>query len=197
MTYFNSDYISNSDLKKVNKYWNGGLPEPDNLQEIFDDGTCIHETLLEHHKADKSLDIYPIAVEMAKTVRKDSLCGSLLRMHDFKVEHEFYRQNVHGVNGRCKMDGSSKAMSVIFEYKGLGVTTEKAFHEAIMRFDYDQGAAWYLDVTGYRRLIIGGASKKDPKKLFKVLIDRDHHYYKSGLIKVQKSISILKQLIGV
>jgi hypothetical protein len=201
MTYFDSDYISNSDLKRMNKYWNPLYKEPENLEEIFKDGTLIHETLLEPHKV-AHLDPlgdhkYALAIEMAKTMRKDVIVDALFKMPDFKVEYEFYKNNVHGVRGRCKMDGSSKMASLIFEYKGLSVTSKKAFDEAILRFDYDQGAAWYLDVTGFKRCYIGAPSKKDPRKRFSVLIDRDHLFYHTGLEKVKKSIEILKQFIEV
>jgi phosphoenolpyruvate carboxylase len=198
MNYFDSHYISNSDLKKASRYWNPQYEEPENIEEIFKDGTLIHETLLEPHKVmhlDPFADPkFALALEMAKTMRKDPIIDRLFKMHDFRVEHEFYREDVHGVKARCKMDGSSKSASVIFEYKGLSVTTQSAFEEAITRFDYDQGAAWYLDVVRHCRYVyIGAPSKKDPRKKFSVLIDRNHKFYTLGLHKVKKSIAIIKQ----
>lgn len=201
MTYFDSDYISNSDLKRVNKYWNPRYREPENIEEIFKDGTLIHETLLEPHKVlhlnRDTNPKYALALDMAKTTLEDRLTKSLFMMPDFRVEHEFYKQNIHGVKARCKMDGSSKIASTIFEYKGLSVTSQNAFEEAIMTFDYDQGAAWYLDVTGYRRCLIGAPSKKNSRKYFKVVIDRDHLLYKTGEVKVLKSIEILKTFVEI
>lgn len=194
--YFDSDYLSNSDIKKLRSYWDPKGVQLENIEEIFEEGTLNHHALLERHKADTSHQRYGRAVQMADTVKSDPTVRQLMGMRDFKVEHEFYRLNVHGVKGRCKMDGSSKMISTILEYKGLGVTTQKAFEDAIVHFDYDQGACWYLDVTGYKRLLIVAGCKPDPRKKFKILIDRDHLYYKTGLEKVEKGLEIYHQLVA-
>jgi len=211
--YFASDYISNSDLKRVKKYWDPSFKEPENLEEIFDLGTLIHACLLEpaiakvilqrrlaaavtSEERDKILDDYNLAQQMAATMKRDKLCGPLMTYHDFSAEHEFYRQSVHGVKARCKVDGRSKSLAFVLEYKGLSVSSEKAFDDAIINFDYDQGAAWYLDVTRYRRCLIAAVSKKDPRKIFKRLVDRDHPIYRTGEEKVLHSLEILKQFVG-
>lgn len=169
-------------------------PDPENLEEIFDLGTLIHACLLEPHKADKTHKEYELAVTMSKTVMKDDLCRRIIMMPDFRSEHEFYRYNVHGTKGRCKMDGSSKKLSAVLEYKGLGVTTDNAFEEAIYNFDYDQGAAWYLDTSKYKHCLIAAVSKKDPRRIFKRIIDREHKIYRSGLYKINRIIGDWKQL---
>jgi hypothetical protein len=182
--YFSHEYASNSDLKRlVNKIING-KEEPENLSVIFDQGTLNHQALTEPHKADRTDPNFPLADKMAKTVLKDDLCRRLIMMRDFRREHEFYKENVYGIKARCKTDGDSKILSTCFEYKGLAVTTDKAFEEAIYHFDYDQGAAWYLDVMDYKFVIIAGVSKKYPDRLFKRLIDRNHQMYISGQQKV-------------
>jgi hypothetical protein len=216
--YFNHEFLSNSDLKRLKKYWDpNAAPEPENLEEIFDLGTLIHACLLEPKIAEmivnkkltdaiarnasideinKINEDYELAKAMAATIRKHPIIGPLMLFRDFKVEHEFYRYNIHGVDARCICDGASRALDFVFEYKGLSVTTENAFRDAIVNFDYDQGAAWYLDTAKRKRMIIAGVSKKDPRKIFKVLIDRDHIYYKTGLEKVLMALEIKKQLIG-
>lgn len=94
------------------------------------------------------------------------------------------------------MDGDSKALGLVFELKGLAIDSDRAFEEAIDRFDYDQGLAWYLDVSGYKRALIVAVSKKKTDRLFKRIVDRDHVYYKRGLSKVKKSIILWKQILG-
>lgn len=192
MSYYDHQYASNSDLKKLINRYVEGREEPD-LEEVFNLGTLIHQAILEPHKADVKHKDYKLAKKMADTVLKDQLCRDLIFMPDFKREYEFYRNNVHGIRARAKMDGYSSRISTIMEYKGLKVTTDKSFEEAIFKFDYDQGAAWYLDTSGAKRLLIVAVSKSDPKKIFKRLIDRSHPIYQSGLVKVQRAVMYWKQ----
>lgn len=195
--YFNHEFASNSDLKKLVKMMEDGVvDEPENLSDIFDLGTLIHAILLEPHLADRTHKDYELAKEMAKTFMKDPLCHQLMFLHDFKREWEFYRYNVHGIKARCKMDGKSTSMSAILEYKGLACRSQKEFDEAIYRFNYDQGAAWYLDVTNYKHCLIVAVSKKDPRRIFKRLIDRDHLIYKIGEEKVVKAVTLWKEFFS-
>lgn len=193
MTYFDHDYASNSELKAIIQK-SEGRRNPDNLQQIFEAGTLNHHALLEPHKADKSHIGYTTAVTMAKTVLADEMCRKLILMPDFRREHEWYKQNLFGLKGvRCKTDGDSKAMSTIFEYKGLAITTENGFDSAIENHDYDQSAFLYLNVVGYKNYLIVGVSKKDPKKLFKRLITREHRWYTTGGVKTDKAVRAWKQ----
>lgn len=170
-----------------------------NLEVIFDQGTLNHQALTEPHKAHnwlkhttthptKAKQDFDLAMAMAKTVLKDELCRRVILSVDFRREWEFYRQNVHGIRARCKADGDSKILKTVFEYKGLAVTTEKAFDEAIDNFDYDQGVAWYLDTTHYDRVLIAAVSKKKPDMLFKRIVDRNHQIYLRGEQKVLKAV---------
>lgn len=194
MGYFDHDYVSNSDLKAISNRHNPKREEPENLQAIFDAGTLNHNVLLEPHKADKNLPGYKLASDMANTVLKDNTCRSLIMMHDFRREYEFYRANMFGLKGvRCKTDGYSKTMSTIFEYKGLAITTENAFDNAIVNHDYDQSAFFYLNVVRCENYLIVGVSKKDPRKLFKRLITKTHPYYFSGEQKVDANVRLWKQ----
>lgn len=187
--YYSHQYVSNSDLKRLDARFIGNArPEPENIEEIFDLGTLIHQVLLEPYKADKNHKDYKLAEEMAWTFLKDKTCGQFFRMHDFRREHEFYRVNVHGLKARCKMDGDSKSARTILEYKGLSVTSDKQFEDAIYNFDYDQGAAWYMDTTGFSRLLMVAVSKKRPKLIYKRLIDRNSKIYHSGVDKVKRKV---------
>lgn len=198
MSYFSHEYASNSDLKKWRKMNDPTYQgEPENIEEIFDLGTLIHQILLEPYKVNRLNKDFELANTMAQTFMKDSLCRQVLMLPDFRREHEFYNENIHGIKGRCKMDGESKMMDLVLEYKGLAVTTQKAFLDAIDRFDYDQGAAWYLDVSKRKRCFIAAVSKKDPKRPpFKLLIDRDHDVYKRGEMKVGHCVQLWKDTFG-
>lgn len=209
--YFSHEYTSNSDLKKlVNQIINGEVM-PENIDVIYDQGTLNHQALLEPYKADvwlsnklygpddedieakkKAKEDYELACIMAKTVLKDDLCRKFIMMQDFRREHEFYRLNVYGIKGRCKTDGDSKILQTCFEYKGLALTTEKAFDDALYHFDYDHGATWYLDVMKYKYWLVAAVSKEQPDRLFKRLVDRNHLIYLRGREKVIKSTNYWK-----
>ncbi|HTJ52593.1 MAG TPA: hypothetical protein VL443_24225 [Cyclobacteriaceae bacterium] len=189
MSYFDHHYVSNSDLKKLHHKLAGRVDQP-NLQEIYDAGTLNHNALLEPYKCDKTHPGYPLAKTMAETVLRDELCRKIIMHHDFRREHEWYRSNRWGLKGvRCKTDGDSKELSTIFEYKGLAITTEKAFDAAILHHDYDASCYYYLNVVGYKYYLIAGVSKEKPKMLFKRLYTRDHDVYSSGGIKIETEIS--------
>lgn len=207
MNYFEHPFVSNSDLKQIVARANGKT-QPDNLQEIFDDGSLNHHALLEPHKADEWLKIqllhpeadrrksqakYDRAKAMAATVLKDPFLQKLIMMPDFKREHEHYKSNMFGLKGiKCKCDGESRSLSAIFEYKGLALTTDKQFGEALEFHDYDQSAFWYLNTTGYTYYPIVGVSKQYTDRLFKRLITRDHPLYQTGEIKAIKAIGVWK-----
>ena len=190
--YYQHHYASNSDLKRLVSRYVEGREQPD-LEEVFTLGTLIHAALLENHKANENHKDYKLAQTMAKTVMNDPLCRQLILIRDFKREYEFYRQDVYGIKARAKMDGYSRVLSTVLEYKGLSVLTDKAFMEAVYNFDYDQGAAWYLDTSGARNLLVVAVSKKNPRKMFKLLIDRNHDVYKSGLVKVKRAVQLWKE----
>lgn len=219
--YFQHHYLSNSDLKRMVQHFDP-KPQPDNLEEIFDLGSLIHAVLLEPVRIsgpfiatdgseaayllneDKKITRftskqYFLAKTMAETFMRDELCQRLIMWRDFKREHEFYRTGLFGIRDgvRCKADGYSKELSIGLEYKGLAIANDKAFEEAIVRLDYDQGLAWYLDIMRVKQFLIVGASKKDPKKIFKRLVDRNHPYYQSGMVKIEKCVKMYSNLIEV
>lgn len=204
MSYFNHRYASNSDIKEIVARHHGKT-KPDNIQLLYDFGTEFHSGITEPHKMDKTKitqDQVELIGDMSKTFWKDDMCRKIAMMSDFRREHEFYRKHTRfGIGARCKTDGDSKKLRVILELKGLGVTTEKSFRESLLHLDYDQGAAWYLNVASanwapYDYKLIVGISKKDPSLLFKMLIDRTHSYYKSGLKKVNYGVNLWKNVYG-
>lgn len=212
MTYFEHPYASNSSLKEVVARHNGKT-KPENIQLLYDFGTEFHAGITEPHKmnVDKiTPEQVQLIADMRRTFWKDDLCRQIAMTPDFRREHEFYRKDRFGVGAKCKTDGDSRKLKVILELKGLGVTTEKAFRDSLLHLDYDQGAAWYLNVATnisgiqldikhscyYAYKLIVGISKKDPGLLFKMLIDWKHPFYKSGLQKVKYGVHIWKDVYG-
>lgn len=199
MSYFDHPYASNSNIKEiVDRYEN--RQKPQGIQAIFDFGTQFHAGITEPHKADWSkvdAEDKELIQEMSKTFWRDPLCRQIAMLADFRREHEFYRVGRFGLMGaKCKTDGDSRRLQTILELKGLSVNTDKAFRESVEHLGYDQGGAWYLNTTDgyvhYKRKLIVGISKLNPDRLFKVIIDRDHPLYKTGMEKIKKGVGIWK-----
>jgi hypothetical protein len=200
MSYFGHHYASNSDIKEIVAR-SENRQKPENIQDLYDMGTETHSGVIEPHKMRVGVldqDQIELINVMSKTFWKDKMCRDIMMAKDLRREYEFYRVNRFGLQGaRCKADSESKRLQVCLELKGLGVTTEKGFRDSIMHHDYDQATAWYLNtMTGYhfyRYQLIVGLSKKQPDLLFKMLIDRNHQFYKSGMEKVRHGVMVWKQ----
>jgi len=193
--YRNHPYVANSDLKRL-KSELVGSPVPDNLEEIFAFGTLSHALILEPHLADYTHKDIMLGIEMRDTFMADEFCQAFVEHPDFVPERHFYNKDILGIQGKCMMDGSIESRKDILEFKSLAVTTQSAFEEAIYHFDYDMGAAWYIDVSKFDRLLIVAVSKKNTKRLFKMIIDRDHEAYKSGLEKYTEWVERYTELFG-
>lgn len=195
MTYFDSHYVSNSDIKELRYRIDRKFDKPDNIEEIFDSGTLNHHALFEPYKADKNHKSYALACQMASTVLKDDMLKNIIMLPDFRREHEWYRKGVFGLDCRCKTDGDSKSMSLVIDYKGLAISSDKAFEESIDRFDYDQAIAWYLDIVKYDNYLLFGVSKIKPNLIFKRFVTREHEYYQRGLEKAENGVKLWKAII--
>lgn len=201
MSYFNHHFASNSDIKEIVAR-SQGKEKPENIQDIYDMGTETHSGVIEPHKMRVGIldqDQIELISAMSKTFWRDKMCRDIMMAPDLRREHEFYRVNRFGLEGaRCKADSESRKLQVCLELKGLSVSTEKGFRDAILHHDYDQAGAWYLNtMTGfnfYRYQLIVGLSKKNPDLLFKMLIDRSHPYYASGMEKVKYGVTLWKQM---
>lgn len=211
MIYYEHQYVSNSELKQISDM-DTGREKPPNLQEIFDRGRLNHEVLLEPHKAaityesmlqdcygeeDKVRALqkdYQRAKEMAQTVLEDELCQRIITMADFRREHEWYRiRNSFGFSGiRCKTDGDSRMASVVFEYKGLAVSTWNAFINSVSQFCYDQASAFYYEGTLLDNYLIAAVSKTNTRKMFKLMIHRGDKYHATGDAKVRMAARLWK-----
>ena len=187
--------VANSDIKAL-KAQMIGSPIPENLDGIFEFGTLSHHLILEAEKANYLHEDIRKGLEMKDTFYDDPFCRAFVEHPNFEAEKEFHRNNLLGVSAKCRMDGSIRSRKEILEFKSLAITTQSAFEEAIYHFDYDMGLAWYLDVSQYDVELIVAISKKKTDRLFKMVIDRDHDVYKSGLEKYTEWTAKYKELFG-
>lgn len=195
--YFQHDFISNSDLKDFKKKISGvTFEEPANLQEIFDMGTLSHAVIFEPHMANREHENLELALAMKDTFWADPACRMFALADDFHREYPFYNDRAivgpYKVKLRCKYDGVRLRTKMMLEFKGLSIDTEKAFREALVRYDYDQAAAHYMITGDLRMALMVGISKKDPKKLFKWFIKRYDEFYLSGEQKLIDTLTTLR-----
>lgn len=165
-----------------------GAVYPPNIERIFEFGSLTHACIFEPHLANKNDPDYDIAQRMRDTFYSDWLCASIMKYKGIKCEHEFYRK-VDGLKRRCKADTSVKDINLLVEFKGLSITSEKQFRESITHFDYDMGAAFYIDTTGLDRELIVGVSKKKTDQIFRFMIEKGDMYYIKGREKYIKAIT--------
>lgn len=199
MNYFEVDtHVSNSDIKELCKRDGQKFDEPPNLKAIFEFGHLVENVIFQPHLVNWNHKDIELAKAMAKTYQKDPVCRMFLMVQDFRCQHEYYRSDRCGIglSTKCMTDGDSKKLDMFLEFKGLSIDSENQFEEAIDRFDYDQGLAWYLDTTCYKRGLIVAGSKKSPDRLFKRIVDRDHVYYRRGLNKIHAGVATWKRYFG-
>lgn len=199
--YYGRKEISNSDLLELKKYFlPSGLVL--DLEQAYRFGNLVDALITEPHKCDhikKMVDTvsftgeeWNTAYNMLKSFRKDPMSMQLLSMstgqavfvkENFPIEFE-------GINfslpARCKYDLFMEAAGYGGDIKSTVATTQRQFEEAFMHFDYDQSRAWYMDISGAKKDVVIGISKKAPHKIFKIFITRDSDIYKSGLAKYKE-----------
>ena len=190
------EFISNSELKRLYKIAGGAFNEPENLDRIFEFGTLVHALLFEPRKANLLDPDIELARKMAYTFMTDPMCNRIMSVADIRYEHEFYRYDIFGFNGKCKVDFGSKMLDTAGEFKSLSCTTQRQFEESIDRFDYDQGAAWYIHTAQRRRCFIAAVSKKDPEQIFKKLVEKGDPIYNRGIEKIYRSKQSIDTIIG-
>jgi hypothetical protein len=196
MTYFSHSYLSNSDLKKFKQQVLNPREEPENLQEIFDFGSLFHHVILEPTLADLANKDLPLALQMRDTYWADKWCRNFSMSDDFEREQEFYETVQVGsyeFKSRCKADGIRTRLKVMLELKGLSVENEKAFRDALVRFDYDQAIVHYMLTTKCDIGMIVGISKRDPRKLFKWMVREHDDFYLIGEDKLINTLELLRQ----
>lgn len=199
--YYGRQEISNSDLSELQKYF---LPSNVviDLEQAYRFGNLVDALLTEPHRCDhlrKEIDSVPFtdqewgtAVAMMNKFRKDEFCNqtmkvcegqSVFSIPDFSIQHEGIEFTLPV---RCKYDFYSERMGYGGDIKTTAATTQKQFEEAFMRFDYDRSRAWYMDISGAKKDVVIGISKKFPHNIFKIFITRDSEIYKSGKAKYQE-----------
>lgn len=197
MSYFAHSNISNSDLRTFLIKMGLARELPQNMQAIYDFGELFHKTILEPHLIDRSTPTkdLELAMEMRNTFFRDPLCRAFIMAPDFRREHEFYETIEVGpyrYKARCKADGSRMRQQWLLELKGLNLTSQKAFNNALVDLDYDRAIVHYMITSKTNLDLVVGISKAKTELLFKKVVKKHDEFYAWGEEKLIKTLKLLR-----
>lgn len=195
--YYSRNEVSNSDLTTLKNYLEGKESEFPNKEQVYYFGNLFDAMVTESTKIDfKNQKFNNIPVDPSLFSNASKMKYSFLKdPFAFNVAKNSKKQTVIIDNVsltfkeftftllmRCKLDFDLSHIDLIADLKSTAATSEDQFISAVDMFDYDRQAAVYMSLAKVNRFAIIGVSKKNAK-VFKVLIDKDSEFYKSGMEK--------------
>ncbi len=199
MNYYGRHEVSNSDLSELKLKFSTRDYVID-CAEAYKFGRLIDAMITEPEIIDYfnltigddqySNEDFENAKAMKKAFVKDPFCKSLMSQStgqdvfsdpSFSIEYSGFEFQLPV---RCKYDLWSSLLMWGGDIKSTTAKTQKEFEAAVDYFDYDRQRAWYMDITKSKKDVLIGISKVN-KKIFKVPIDHDSKWYKSGKQKYQ------------
>lgn len=194
--YFLRPEVSNSELLDLRRAYYS-VPDQD-LEQVYNFGSLVDAMLTEVWRCDSlfrtlkdddglieyTVAEWMLAAAMAAVCERDPVIQAFIQggksQHIFIKRLSFsYDGDEYSIKGRCKFDSIKKAIKTGADYKTTACTTRKACLAAIGYFNYDQQAAWYMDLAGTDRHWLIFISKKT-KEVFKFAIERGDAMYEQG-----------------
>ena len=192
--YYNRSEVSNSDLGWLKDQLNPKMNFIDPTQ-AYADGNLLDAMITEPDKIDyfkrtregivfKKVT-FNNTVKMKKAFYKDDFCRDFMNGADgqkISVAHgKVYEWNgvEFTLNVRCKWDIWRNDWGWGGDIKSTAAETQLQFEAACKYFNYDRQRAFYMDIEGSERDVLIGISKKN-HKVFKIFINRDSNFYKTG-----------------
>ncbi|GHT03479.1 hypothetical protein AGMMS49525_08640 [Bacteroidia bacterium] len=196
-SYYNRLEVSNSDLSwlktQINPRENVSDPT-----EAYAFGSLIDAMITEPDRVDyfqMTLDgekvkkeLFNNAVAMKRAFWNDDFCRDFAdKMDGQKVsirhDNDFnYKGIDFKLDVRCKWDIWRTDWGWGGDIKSTTATTQAQFEAAARFFDYDRQRAWYMNIENSKRDVLIGISKVN-HKVFKIFINRESEFYKSGVQK--------------
>lgn len=192
-TYYSRKEVSNSDLGALKNYFAPKEFMMD-LRDAYRFGNLIDAMLTESHRVDfymKKVDgetftpaEWQLAMQMKEAGKKDpmlmkmlQLCeGQMVMTRDVEFDYHGFKFTL---TMRIKYDFFAKMMGWGGDLKSTAATSLKQFLDACLHFDYDRQRVVYMKVSGAKRDIIVGISKKN-LKVFHKTIEEGDDFYQSG-----------------
>lgn len=147
-------------------------------KEAAEFGRQFHERMLEYDKYKKALDenlpayqFFKYRIEKMKdSLYSNGLFNQLLINHDLYFEKEFFPIDSESGNYvKLKADAVCKNSIFCLDLKTTACKTREEFEKAIIEYNYDRQAAWYIDGTGVRKYYVFAVQKNEPYDVFTFL----------------------------
>lgn len=207
MNYYDvHDYVSNSDLNALRNALNLTEAIP-NLQEHYAFGNLVDAAALEKHRIDgNTLAVesggnlvfedhrIKTAEEMALAFHSQETLSFVF--HNAKTQYCFFRNHFEvthdgytfTIRAKCKLDLYRRKL-IGGDLKSTACTSQGAFVDSIFHFNYDQQAAWYMDLSRLDRFMIiglGKHKKRGKHNVFTYAVNRGDETYQGGKAKYSR-----------
>lgn len=205
--YFKRHEVSNSDLKSLARaYRVEADPFGDRIQTIFNFGSLIDALRTAAHLLVNNR-LYNDDLVTFVTLTEDELekgfalnkflnTDRLMKLFSDTMIGQFvflkrlnftYEGRDYFLRARCKFDHFTRreywsSIRVGIDYKTTAATSQRAFEASIEHFDWDQGAAFYMDIAQIDYFWLIGICKTK-NEIFKFAIRRGDAMYLRGRAK--------------
>lgn len=195
--YYSRNEVSNSDLSALKDYLLCADRTDYNKENAYRFGSLIDAMITEPHRINYyknrcddvvyTREEFEAAKQMKKAFMADPVASQMLKLSDTQkvfVEDANLRYGKFPftLRMRCKFDLWMPAARFGGDLKSTAATTQAQFEDAVRYFDYDRQRAVYMTLSGAKKDVLIGVSKKN-FKVFKIFIDRDSELFKSGMEK--------------
>lgn len=194
-TYYLRPEVSNSDLGWLQSQLNPSDRYSDPT-EAYRDGSLLDAMITEQWRVNyfkRTLDDQPFPkarfntiVAMKASFWKDEFCRDFATGADAQkitvVKDKVFNYNGYEfeVDCRCKWDIWRDDLGWGSDIKSTAAKNQTEFEAACYHFNYDRQRYLYMQLENSERDVLIGVSKIKPHRIFKVFINRNSEFYKSG-----------------
>lgn len=200
-TYYSLKEVSNSDLTELDQYFNPtkqfGDPEIAYKFGNLFDYLCTEPNKVNYFKRTISgyeepftPEVWHTAEQMKKVLKKDHFWAQISQYCAYqsifrnKLTFEYGYLNF-SLNMRCKYDFFMNVLGWGGDLKSTACTTQKQFVDACYHFSYPRSRALYMLLSGAKKDIIIGVSKKN-FQVFKVPITYGDKIFNDGMQELKE-----------
>ena len=192
--YYLRPEVSNSDLGALQDELSG--KDKSDPAQAYLEGNLFDAMITEQWRVDyfkRTLDDIPFkkttfdtTVAMKKSFWNDDFCKliatgaeaqKITAVEGKKFNYEGYEFEM---DCRCKWDFWQPSWGWGGDLKSTAAKTQQEFEAACYHFHYPRQRAWYMDLIGSDKDVLIGVSKIKPHRIFKIFINRESEFYKTG-----------------
>ena len=195
--YYSQPQVSNSDLSALDEYLSCADSSEHTKEKAYRLGSLIDAIITEPERVNYfkytfgetvcTKEEFDIALKMRKSFMADPFAAQMLKA---SATQKVFVGTVNltwgnfpfSLDMRCKYDLWVPPGTIGGDLKSTTATTQQQFEDAVRHFNYDRQRAVYMTLSGAKKDVLIGVSKKN-FKVFKIFIDRDSELFKTGMEK--------------